>query len=46
MLGRKLRLAKAYKQNRRVPLWVIVRTRRKVLTHPKRRHWKRTKLKE
>jgi len=46
MLGRKLRLAKAYKQNRRVPLWVIVRTRRRVLTHPKRRHWRRTKLKE
>lgn len=39
--GRKLRLAKRLKQNRRVPAWVIVRTNRKVMTHPKRRHWRR-----
>jgi len=43
-LAKKLRLAKAYKQNRRIPVWVIVKTNRKVLTHPKRRHWRRTKL--
>jgi large subunit ribosomal protein L39e len=45
-LAKKLRLAKANKQNRRIPVWVIVKTNRKVLTHPKRRHWRRTKLKE
>ncbi|MHC1579747.1 MAG: 50S ribosomal protein L39e [Candidatus Alkanophagales archaeon] len=45
VLGRKLKLAKALKQNRRVPAWVIIRTNRRVVTHPKRRHWRRTKLK-
>ncbi|WP_297487815.1 50S ribosomal protein L39e [Thermococcus sp.] len=45
-LAKKLRLAKANKQNRRIPVWVIVRTNRKVMTHPKRRMWRRTKLKE
>ncbi|WP_297503426.1 50S ribosomal protein L39e [Thermococcus sp.] len=45
-LAKKLRLAKAVKQNRRVPVWVIVKTNRKVMTHPKRRMWRRTKLKE
>ena len=42
--GKKLRLCKANKQNRRVPAWVIIRTNRKVVTHPKRRHWRVTKL--
>ncbi len=45
-LAKKLRLAKAAKQNRRVPVWVIVKTNRKVVSHPKRRYWRRTKLKE
>ncbi len=45
-LAKKLRLAKAAKQNRRIPVWVIVKTNRKVMTHPKRRLWRRTKLKE
>jgi len=45
-LAKKLRLAKAAKQNRRVPVWVIVKTNRRVMTHPKRRYWRRTKLKE
>lgn len=40
-LGRKRRLAKKANQNRRVPVWVIVRTNRKFQTHPKRRHWRR-----
>jgi large subunit ribosomal protein L39e len=44
-LGKKLRLAKAYKQNRRVPLWVILKTNRKVRTHPKMRQWRRSKVK-
>ncbi|MCD6455386.1 MAG: 50S ribosomal protein L39e [Methanophagales archaeon] len=43
--GRKLRLCKANKQNRRVPAWIMVKTSRRVTTHPKRRHWRRTKLK-
>ncbi len=43
-LGKKIRLAKALKQNRRIPLWVIVKTKRKVLINPKRRHWRRTKI--
>ncbi|HDI10223.1 MAG TPA: 50S ribosomal protein L39e [Euryarchaeota archaeon] len=43
--GKKIRLGKASKQNKRVPIWVIVRTNRRVLTHPKRRHWRRSRLK-
>ncbi|MGZ4926239.1 MAG: 50S ribosomal protein L39e [Halobacteriota archaeon] len=39
------RLAKATNQNRRVPAWVTVRTNRNVTTHPKRRHWRRGRLK-
>ena len=44
-LGKKIRLAKKLKQNRSVPAWIIVRTKGQVRTHPKRRHWRRTKLK-
>jgi len=44
--GKKKRLAKATNQNRRVPAWIIVRTNRTVLTHPKRRNWRRSSLKE
>lgn len=44
--AKKLRLAKALNQNRRVPIWVIVKTNRKVRTHPKRHSWKITKLKK
>ncbi|MGZ7108393.1 MAG: 50S ribosomal protein L39e [Methanobacterium sp.] len=44
-LAKKLRLAKAGKQNRRVPLWVMLKTNRKVRTHPKMRHWRRNSLK-
>jgi large subunit ribosomal protein L39e len=43
--GRKLRLAKACEQNRRVPAWVMLRTKRKVTSHPKRRNWRRSTLK-
>ena len=42
--GKKIRLAKAFNQNRRVPAWVIVKTMRRVVTHPKRRHWRRSTL--
>ncbi|MFQ6128769.1 MAG: 50S ribosomal protein L39e [Thermoplasmata archaeon] len=44
-LGRKLRLMKATKRNRRVPAWVIQRTSRRFLRHPKRRLWRRGHLK-
>ncbi|MEA2074721.1 MAG: 50S ribosomal protein L39e [Euryarchaeota archaeon] len=44
-VGRKIRLAKANRQNRRVPAWIMVKTSRRVTTHPKRRHWRRSKLK-
>jgi large subunit ribosomal protein L39e len=44
-VGVKKKLAKANKQNRRVPIWVIMKTKRHVITHPKRRHWRRNNLK-
>lgn len=44
-LAKKLRLGKAMKQNKRVPAWVILKSQGKVRTHPKRRHWRRSKLK-
>jgi large subunit ribosomal protein L39e len=44
-LAKKLRLAKAGKQNRRVPLWVMMKTNRKVQINPKSRHWRRNSLK-
>lgn len=43
--GRKIRLAKACEQNRRVPAWVMLRTKRRVTTHPQRRNWRRSTLK-
>jgi large subunit ribosomal protein L39e len=43
--GVKTRLMKRTKQNIPVPTWVILRTNRRVRTHPKRRMWRRTKLK-
>ncbi|MDR1820426.1 MAG: 50S ribosomal protein L39e [Methanobrevibacter sp.] len=44
-LGKKLRLAKAYKQNRRVPLWAVTKTSRGVKFKHKPRHWRRNSLK-
>jgi large subunit ribosomal protein L39e len=43
--GRKIRMAKACDQNRRVPQWVMVRTKRGVVAHPKRRNWRKSQLK-
>lgn len=40
-LPKKLRLMRKAKQNRRVPVWVIMRTNRTFTTHTKRRHWRR-----
>lgn len=44
-LNLKKRLAKKKKQNKIVPLWVIMKTKRKVRSHPKRRFWRRSNLK-
>ena len=37
-------LARAKKSNKRVPLWVMLKTNRAVSTNPKQRHWRRKKL--
>ncbi|MBI1828491.1 MAG: 50S ribosomal protein L39e [Thaumarchaeota archaeon] len=39
---RKIRLMKKLKQSSSVPTWVVVRTKRKVRSNPKRRQWRRT----
>lgn len=43
-LGKKKRLAKASKQNRRVPAWVVMKTDREFQQHDKRHNWRRSKL--
>src|SRR5439155_8647059 len=43
--AKKLRLLRAVKSNRRVPAWVIQRTKRRFTRHPKKRSWRRNKLK-
>ncbi|HEV8594331.1 MAG TPA: 50S ribosomal protein L39e [Thermoplasmata archaeon] len=43
--AKKTRLLKRGKQNRRVPAWVMQRTQRRFTQHPKRRSWRRNKLK-
>ena len=45
-LAKKLRLMKAEKSNRRVPAWIMIRTNRKFTAHPKRRNWRRNRLKQ
>jgi large subunit ribosomal protein L39e len=42
--AKKKRLSKVTNQNRRVPVWVTLRTNRKVTNHPRRHHWRRSKL--
>ncbi|MEM0437799.1 MAG: 50S ribosomal protein L39e [Candidatus Micrarchaeia archaeon] len=42
---KKVILAKKCKQNRRVPVFVSVRTKRDVGDNPKRRYWRTRKLK-
>ncbi len=44
-VGVKKRLAKALKQNRRAPIWITIKTNRRVIDSPKRRHWRRKRLK-
>lgn len=43
--ARKRRLAKATRQNRRLPVFVIVRTKRKITQNSRRRNWRTAKLK-
>ncbi|WP_455392273.1 50S ribosomal protein L39e [[Eubacterium] cellulosolvens] len=45
-LGKKIRLLKEIKRNRRVPAWVMMRTKRKFSQHPKRHNWRRSKLRK
>lgn len=41
----KKKLSKALQQNRRVPLFAIAKTAKRVTRNPKQRHWKVRKLK-
>ena len=45
-VAKKIRLNKVTKRNRRVPAWVMQRTDRKFVRHPKRHHWRRGRLKK
>jgi len=42
--ARKRRLIKASKRAKTVPTWVIAKTLGHVRSSPKRRHWRRSKL--
>ncbi|MAP85275.1 MAG: 50S ribosomal protein L39e [Euryarchaeota archaeon] len=42
--AKKKRLNKVTKQNKRVPVWVVMRTNRNTNSHPKRHMWRRSKL--
>ncbi|HEC94923.1 MAG TPA: 50S ribosomal protein L39e [Thermoplasmatales archaeon] len=44
--AKKLRLQKATKSNRRVPAWIMMKTSRRFVRHPKVRNWRRNKLKK
>ncbi|MCW4019901.1 MAG: 50S ribosomal protein L39e [Candidatus Bathyarchaeota archaeon] len=43
--AKKRRLIKAGKRSKPVPAWVIAKTQGGVRTNPRRRHWRRNKLK-
>ncbi|MFW9994630.1 MAG: 50S ribosomal protein L39e [Candidatus Odinarchaeota archaeon] len=43
--GKKIRMGALLKSNSTVPTWVVIKTARKVRTHPKRRRWRQSKLK-
>ena len=45
-VAKKIRLLRATKSNRRVPAWVMQRTARKFVSHPKRRSWRFRSLKK
>ncbi|MBU0586638.1 50S ribosomal protein L39e [Candidatus Micrarchaeota archaeon] len=42
--GKKMRLAKAGRKNRRLPVFVAIRTKRKVTVNRNRRAWRTQKL--
>ncbi|MFH0961849.1 MAG: 50S ribosomal protein L39e [archaeon] len=44
--AKKIRLSKVNRQNRRVPVWVIAKTKRQVRSHPKQHSWRRGRLKK
>ena len=44
--AQKKRLAKAERQNTRVPAWVMMKTDMNVTRNPKRRNWRRNVLDE
>jgi len=43
--AKKRRLIKANKQSKPVPMWVVGKTMGRVRSNPKRRNWRRGKLK-
>ena len=42
---KKMIMAKALKRNRRIPIFVIAKTARRVMRNPIQRHWRSRKLK-
>ena len=43
-IGKKMKLAKAERQNKRLPVFVTIRTKRKVQANNKKRVWRTDKL--
>jgi large subunit ribosomal protein L39e len=43
--AKKRRLGREVRKNRRLPVFVIAKTNRKISTNPRRRHWRSRKLK-
>lgn len=41
---KKKKLAKATRQNKRLPVFVVIRTKRKITQNIHRRHWRTQKL--
>ncbi|MHA1687678.1 MAG: 50S ribosomal protein L39e [Candidatus Heimdallarchaeaceae archaeon] len=44
-LSRKVRYAREMEKSAAVPSWIVIRTNRKVRTHPKRRKWRSSRIK-
>jgi large subunit ribosomal protein L39e len=44
-LPQKIRYGKMLKRNSPVPSWCVIRTNRKFRNHPKRRQWRKTRIK-
>ncbi|MFH1471007.1 MAG: 50S ribosomal protein L39e [Candidatus Micrarchaeota archaeon] len=43
--ARKKRLGKEVKKNKRLPVFVVAKTNRRISSNPRRRHWRHRKLK-